>query len=108
MCTGISNMITNSESNNQNSYITKLTPNCQNVHYLGNRDFKLNWFNINTTNTNASININDDTQKYMNISEYFEYPYNTSLSIPNNVLFLSFKSFKFDQIGKYLNYTFNS
>src|SRR5205807_8634404 len=90
---------------------TILAPYCQNVylqcHYQFDRK-QVNstyWFNINTAA--SSINTNDDTRKYMNISEYFRYPYNTSLSIPNNELFLSFETLGFDQIGIYSNTSFN-
>src|SRR5437763_1862222 len=117
MCTGISNVMKTDdvifndvmEFVDQNTTI--LAPYCQNVQlrYRYPNDSitidNMYWLNINITA--ASTNINDDTQKYMNISEYFRYPYNTSLSIPNNELFLSFESFQFDQIGKYSNISFD-
>src|ERR1044072_8784552 len=114
MCTGISNVMTNvkhaifhkdyvklSTEFDIDQNTTILAPYCQNVRlryrYLIDNvtdgitfDSSTYWLNINTTTT---ININDDTQKYMNISEYFQYLYNKSLSIPNNGLFLSFESF---------------
>src|SRR4051794_6745049 len=126
MCTGISNVMNTDVKRvisnvfneeyvkldtefgvDQNSTI--LAPYCQNVrlryrYSIDRSTTSTYWLNINITA--ASININDDTQKFMNISEYLKYPYNTSLSIPNNGLFLSFESFQFNKIGKYSNFLF--
>src|SRR3954452_22777988 len=100
MCTGISNVMnTDVKHVNFNGYdgklykfdvyqnTTTLAPYCQNVrlrYRYNGIDISTYWLNINTTA--SSIKINDDTQKFMNISEFFQYTYNTSLSIPNNNL----------------------
>ena len=96
MCTGISNVMKSDvlaglgQTDQNNNIVTNLTSYCQSVQLQYSHLAKTYWLNINTTT--SSININDDTHKYMNISEYFklnfQYSYNTSLSIPNNELFL--------------------
>ena len=111
MCTGISNVMKTDIKHvifndddvkldtefdvDQNTTITSLTPYCQNVHlqYHKPADSTAStyWLTINTIP--SFININDDTQQYMNISKYFRYPY-TSLSISDNSLFLSLESFQ--------------
>ena len=104
MCTGVSNVMkSNLKLVNfevtpvENPNITSYTPYCQNV--LLDYDFwsygpsSTYWLNVNTTA--SLVNIKDDTQQYLNISEYFQYPYNASPSITNNLLFLSLESLKF-------------
>src|ERR1051325_10076986 len=109
MCTGVSNImksglqlvnILNEATSIENPNITSYAPYCQNVllDYLSN--VRTYWLNINTTA--SPINTKDDTQQYINISEYFQYPYKISPSIPNNLLFLSLESVQFELYSKEL------
>ena len=83
MCTGISNVMKSDVryvryedeyyldlTDQTNNIVTNLTSYCQSVQLQYSHLVKTYWLNINTT---TSSNINDETQKYMNISECFWY-----------------------------------
>jgi hypothetical protein len=69
--------------------VTSYTPYCQNFSFDHTNPC---WLNVIIGSNN---NTKDDTPQYMNISNYFDYPYNNSFSIPNNLLFLSLESLQF-------------
>ena len=96
MCTGIANVMTFDMK--PVVEFTRHTPYCQ--YILLHCSFSIYpydgpyWLNVNITASPGSpLNIKDDTQKYMNITNKFKYPYNTSFS--NNLLFLGLESLQF-------------